>query len=267
MPRLGTLLPWKFLRVIVCFAMALPATAGLAAPHGAARTGLTVSAAVSLTESLETLRSIYQREHPSVSIALNLGASGILQQQIEEGAPADIFISASPVEMNALQARGLLLGGTRHDLLRNILVLICPANEHNVSGFLDLLQPRVKRVAMANPESVPAGMYARQTLEYFKIYRRIQSKIIRAGDVRQVLAYVETGNVDAGIVYTTEAKLSAKVRAVAAAPENSHAPILYPVAVLRRSRHVEAAEGFVRFLMSGTAQRVFENEGFAPATH
>lgn len=265
MPHLTRAFPWWFLLAIVCLVMALPASSDLAAARGASKAGLTVSAAVSLTESLQTLRGIYQRQHPGVSIALNLGASGILQQQIEEGAPADIFISASPAEMNALQARGLLLGGTRHDLLRNTLVLICPGNEHSISRFADLLQPRVKRVAMANPESVPAGMYARQTLEYFKVYDRIQSKIIRAGDVRQVLAYVETGNVDAGIVYTTEARLSAKVRVVATAPDNSHAPIVYPVAVLNRSRHAQAAEDFVHFLMSGAALKIFEHEGFAPA--
>ncbi|MGH9398678.1 MAG: molybdate ABC transporter substrate-binding protein [Terriglobia bacterium] len=256
-----------FVPAIILLAAAVSAASGLPAASGAGRINLTVSAAVSLTESLQTLRSLYQRQHLGVSIALNLGASGILQQQIEEGAPADIFISASPEEMNALQKKDLLLMGTRRDLLKNTLVLICPANEHDISGFRDLLKPRVKRVAIANPESVPAGMYAKQTLEYFKVYRQIQSKVIRAEDVRQALAYVETGNVDAGIVYMTEAKLSAKVRVVATAPDDSHAPIVYPVAVLERSRHAEAAEDFVRFLMTGEAQRVFAHEGFESTAH
>ncbi|MDE3181649.1 MAG: molybdate ABC transporter substrate-binding protein [Acidobacteriota bacterium] len=228
------------------------------------RESLIVSAAVSLTGSLQSIKSIYGQLHPNVSIALNLGASGILQQQIEEGAPADIFISASPREMNALEERGLLLGATRRNLLTNTLVLITPPGRDGIASFRDLLRPEVKRLAMANPESVPAGLYARQTLEYFKIYRQLQPKIIRAGDVRQALAYVETGDADAGIVYLTEARLSSKVRVAAEAPASSHDAIVYPVAVIERSRHAAAAEEFVRFLETPEAKKIFEREGFQP---
>jgi molybdate transport system substrate-binding protein len=228
---------------------------------------LTVSAAISLTESLQAIRSLYQSRAPNVSITFNLGASGILQQQIEQGAPVDIFISASPREMNALQSRHLILDGTRQNLLENTLVLISPVRSSNVSGFESLTQPSVRRIAMANPESVPAGMYARQTLESVGIYNRILPKIIFAEDVRQTLAYVETGNVDAGIVYSTEARLSKAVKVVAVAPETSHEPIVYPVAIVKDSRHVAQAEAFVQFLMGSQAQAIFRRVGFVPATH
>lgn len=250
----------------VLLAAALAMICGAREMRGAGKTELTISAAVSLTASLQKLRSIYMRQNSGISIALNLGASGILQQQIEQGAPADVFISASPLEMNELEDKGLLINRTRHALLRNTLVLICPATDRSLSSFQDLLKPRIKRVAMANPESVPAGLYAKQTLEFFKIYSRIQPKIIRAQDVRQALAYVETGDVDAGIVYSTEAKLSRKVRVAATAPDAAHAPIIYPVAVLKSSRHPRAAEAFVHFLLTSGAQTIFAREGFKPAS-
>lgn len=223
---------------------------------------LTISAAISLSKALGTLRGIYRRQAPAVSITLNLGASGILEQQIEQGAPADIFISASPEEMNGLESKGLLRNDTRRELLRNTLVLICPAADCKIVNFSSLSARSVNRIAIANPESVPAGAYARETLEHFGIYQKLRSKLIFAQDVRQVLAYVETGNVDAGIVYQTEAKLSSIVRVAAKAPAGSHRPIVYPIAVLKESRHPQAAERFIRFLSSPEARRVFEQEGF-----
>lgn len=226
---------------------------------------LIVSAAISLTESLQAIGQLYHAQVPDVSIVLNLGASGILQQQIEQGAPADIYISASPKEMNTLESAGLLLDQTRRNLLENTLVLICPAGSKKISGFRDLTHSDVQRIAMASPESVPAGVYAQQTLEYLKIYQQLRPKIILAQDVRQALAYVETDNADAGLVYATEAKLSNKVKVVAWAPRNSHAPIVYPVAVLKRCSHAAAAEKFVDFLASPAAQRIFAKEGFARA--
>lgn len=252
----------RVIYILIAALLAAPAGA-----KGAHRSEILVSAAVSLTGSLQRLKSTYEQQHPGVSIALNLGASGILEQQIEEGAPVDIFISASPDEMNELERKGLLLTRTRRNLLRNVLVLISPRNAHEVSSFRDLERPAVRRIAMANPESVPAGRYALETLKYFKIYRAVEPKIVRAGDVRQALAYVETGDADAGLVYLTEAKLSSKVRVAAAAPPDSHEPIIYPIAVLSHSRHAELAKKFAAFLESVEAQRVFMREGFEPAAN
>jgi molybdate transport system substrate-binding protein len=245
-------------------ALAWPAAFALAGPPPRP-TDLTVSAAISLTESLENIRNLYRRQAPDVSLTLNLAASGILQQQIEQGAPVDVFISASPREMNALQARGLLLSASRANLLRNTLVLVCPTFFNGLSSFRDLTEPRVTRVAIANPESVPAGMYAQQALKYFKVYERLRPKLILAQDVRQTLAYVETGNVDAGIVYLTEARLSSKVKVVAKAPEASHVPIVYPAAILKGCTRVDAARKFLQFLKSSQARQAFEREGFGMA--
>lgn len=243
---------------LLAFLVALPAS-------GSERVSLTVSAAVSLTESLQAVQTLYRQRVPGVSITLNLGASGFLEQQIAQGAPVDIFISASPQEMDALEAQRLLVSNTRKALLNNMLVLIVPKGFNDVSRFADLRNAGIGRVAIADPQSVPAGAYARQVLEYFKLYRLIQPKLIFGGDVRQVLAYVETGNVDAGLVYATDAKLSDRVKVVAVAPEASHAPIVYPVAVVKGCRHVTAAEQFVRFLNGPEAKQVFEREGFTLA--
>jgi molybdate transport system substrate-binding protein len=245
-----------------CAALLWPSLRASAVP-ATQRVDLTVSAAISLTESLQTIRNLYRRQAKNVSVTLNLGASGILQQQIEQGAPVDIFISASPREMNALEADGLVLTGSRTNLLRNTLVLICPASFNGIASFGDLMHPQVKRIAMANPESVPAGMYAEESLKYFHLYKHLEPKLILAEDVRQTLAYVETGNVDAGIVYLTEARLSNKVRVVADAPEASHAPIVYPVAILKRCAHVDAARKFLQFLASSPGRAAFAREGFA----
>ena len=244
----------------VCGLALLPVFAIPAA--GAGPVSLTVSAAISLTESLQTIRTIYHERAPDVSVTLNLGSSGLLEQQIAQGAPVDVFISASPREMDQLERLGLIVQGTRRDLLDNALVLIVPKESKGISRFSDLTDPGVKRIAIADPQSVPAGAYARQTLEYFKLYRLIQPKLIFAGDVRQTLAYVETGNVDAGIVYSTDARLSGGVKVASVAPAASHSPIIYPVAVVKGCRYVPAAKQFVRFLRGQAAEQAFKREGF-----
>ncbi len=264
--RTGKVFPW-IVRAWICLCLASAlATAALSAPANTP-VHLTVSAAISLTESLDAIRNLYQRQAPNVSITLNLGASGVLEQQIVQGAPVDIFISAAPYEMNELQAKGLIVPGTRRDLLENLLVLISPAHSPRISSFNDLLQPRIQRIAIANPESVPAGMYAKQTLQYLKLYSQLRPKLILAQDVRQALAYVETGDAEAGIVYLTEARLSNRVQVDAAAPPHSHSPVIYPVAVIKGCRDPEAAMKFIQFLAGPAAREAFKRRGFVEATH
>jgi len=242
----------------LCVVLPRPALASVS-------TELTISAAVSLKESLQSIQQIYALDAPLVRLTFNLGASGILEQQIEQGAPVDIFISASSKEVDDLKAKRLVLPGTRSNLLANTLVLICPRKSCVISSFQDLASSRVRHVAIANPESVPAGFYARQTLAFFRLTQIVEPKLVLAGDVRQALAYVETGNADAGIVYSTEAKLSSNVKMVATAPPESHTPIFYVVGVLKRSKRPAAAEEFVRFLFSAPARAIFEAHGFLPA--
>ncbi|MGF1491409.1 MAG: molybdate ABC transporter substrate-binding protein [Microcoleaceae cyanobacterium] len=223
---------------------------------------LIISAAASLTDVMEALQPIYQAQQPVAKSAYNFGSSGSLQQQIEQGAPVDVFISAAPKQMDALEQKGLILAETRQNLLTNQVVLIVPGNSTNIQSFNDLTQNKVGKIAIADPDSAPAGKYAKEVLDTLKIFDQVQSNIVYAKDVRQVLSYVETGNVDAGIVYRTDAANSSKVTVVTAAPEGSHTPIVYPLAVIQDSTNPEASQEFITFLSSPEAKVVFEQFGF-----
>lgn len=223
---------------------------------------LTISVTASLTDAMKAIAPLYQQQNQAVKIDYNFASSGSLQRQIEQGAPVDIFISAAAKQMDALQAKGLLLADTRKNILRNSIVLIVPKTYAAISDFQDLTSSRVQKMSIGEPESVPAGRYAREVLNSLEMYDRAKGKIVFAKDVRQVLAYVETENVDAGIVYQTDAKISDRVKIVAIAPENSHGPVLYPVAVIKDSKNAEAAKEFVQFLLSDAVGEVFEEYGF-----
>ena len=224
---------------------------------------LTVSAATSLQNVLKDIEPAYRKRIPTVTITYNLGSSGALQQQIEQGAPVDIFISAAPKQMNALQTKGLLLTDTRRNLLKNQVVLIAPKNVTSISNFKDLKGNSVRKISIGDPESVPAGQYSKEVLTSLNLYNQIQAKLVFAKDVRQVLSYVESGDVDAGLVYITDAKVSDRIKVIATAPESSHAPIIYPVAVLKDSKNPDAAKAFVQFLASEEGKAVFEKYGFS----
>ncbi|MGC2331166.1 MAG: molybdate ABC transporter substrate-binding protein [Candidatus Acidiferrales bacterium] len=228
---------------------------------------LTVSAAISLKDALDAIKQAYASQNPSVSLSMNYGASGTLQLQIEQGAPVDVYISAAPKEMDTLESKGTLLEGTRRDLLRNGIVLIVPRGSTlGLTSFQDLLKPGVKRVALGEPVTVPAGKYGQEVLTHYGIYNHVNAKAVLAKDVRQVLTYVETGDVDAGIVYTTDALSSNKVKIVAEAPPDSHAPVIYPVAVIKTTKYAAAAKAFEDFLSGRQARAIFERYGFSLAT-
>ena len=232
----------------------------------AAKSDLTVSAAISLKDALDETKELYIKDHPGVAIAINYGASGTLQLQIEQGAPVDIFLPAAPKQMDALQSKGLLLAGTRKDVLQNEVVLIVPKDSKlGLASFKDLTQADVKRVAMGEPVSVPAGEYAKETLTSLGIYDAVKAKAVLAKDVRQVLTYVETGNVDAGIVYRTDAMTSAKVSIAATAPPKSHALVIYPAAVIKATKNPSAAKEFLQFIEGPRGIAVFDKYGFKAA--
>ncbi|MGB6482947.1 MAG: molybdate ABC transporter substrate-binding protein [Candidatus Acidiferrales bacterium] len=226
---------------------------------------LTISAAISLKDSLDAIAKSYQQAHPNQHVACNYGGSGTLQHQIEEGAPVDIFISAGENQMDALQKEELLVPGTRRDLLGNQLVLIVPAHSEGIKDFPDLAKSAAKSIAVGDPQIVPAGMYTKQALEHLGLLPAIQRKLVFTKDVRQALAYVETGNADAGLVYATDARISNAVRVVATAPSDSHLPILYPVALLKDSKSPQAARTLLDALESPESLSVFEKSGFAAA--
>jgi len=227
---------------------------------------LTVSAAASLTDALDELIAVYRGKNPNVTITTNYAGSGALQRQIEEGAPADVFISAAPRHMDALEERGLLLAGTRIDILGNTMVLVARQGLELAEGFGSLEKDAIRKIALGEPESVPAGRYGKEVLSYLGIWDKLEPKFVFAKDVRQVLTWVEGGNADVGLVYLTDAKTAPNVSVVASAPEGSHTQILYPAAVIKTSQAPDAAQGFLAFLSSDEAGIVFARYGFTVLT-
>lgn len=223
---------------------------------------LTISAAASLKDAAEELKELYAKEHPHVNITYNFAASGTLQKQIEEGAPVDLFISAGKKQMDALEEKDLLVKESRMDLLGNSLVLITQ-KDSNISGFEDLSKPEIERISIGTPESVPAGQYAKDALTSMELWDELQPKLVLAKDVRQVLTYVETGNVAAGLVYRSDALTGQNIKVVATAPVDSHKPIVYPMAVIKGTQQREAAEEFAAYLSDEEAAGVFAKHGFA----
>ncbi|HTL90533.1 MAG TPA: molybdate ABC transporter substrate-binding protein [Leptolyngbya sp.] len=223
---------------------------------------LIVSAAASLKDTLEEIKPMYQKNDADVDLKLNFGASGALLQQIEQGAPADVFISAGKKQMDQLDQTGSLVPGTRTILANNQLALIVPKASTNVTGFTSLKAPEIKRIAIGEPRSVPAGQYAAQVLQKLNLMNDVKSKLVYANNVRQVLAGVESGNADAGLVYLTDAKISDKVKVVTIADAADHDPIVYPMAVLKSSKNVETAKTFVQYLSGNDARGVLQKYGF-----
>lgn len=255
----------ELVAVLLVAALVLGTAFGKARALPAPTVELTVSAAISLKDALDEIARLYRSEKPDAALHFNLGASGTLQLQIEQGAPVDLFISAAPKQMDTLESKNLLLPGTRRDLVRNRVVLIVPENKTSVSAFQDLTRPEVKVIAVGEPETVPAGKYAQEVLTHLGVYEQLKAKFVLAKDVRQVLTYVATGNADAGIVYATDAQTTTRVKVVATAPEESHSPVIYPVAVIKSSKNPSAAKEFIEFLLGSGARAVFQKYGFAPA--
>ncbi len=227
---------------------------------------ITVSAAASLTDVMEEIKGLYEGKS-NHTLAMNYGSSGALQQQIEEGAPADVFVSAAQKQMDTLQEKGLIDEGSRIDLLENAVVLIVPAdgaNNEDITDFQSLAADSVVNLAIGEPEGVPAGRYAKEILISLELWEALEAeeKLVLAKDVRQVLTYVERGDVDAGIVYMTDALSSDQVKVVAPAPAGSHTPVTYPAAIIKDSAEQEAAEDFMAFLQSEEIATVFEKHGF-----
>jgi molybdate transport system substrate-binding protein len=225
---------------------------------------LTVSAAVSLKSAFDQIGELY-RARTGQRVDFNYGASGTLQRQIETGAPSDLFASAGERQMDELAAKNLIEPETRRDFARNTLVLIVPADSPlNLKTFNDLAGPAVGKIAIGNPRTVPAGQYTAEVFARLDLQTAVQPKLILAEDVRQVLDYVARGETDAGIVYATDALSAAeKVRVAATAGTGAHAPIRYPLAVVRESARKEAAQQFIDLVLGAEGQAVLKKYGFA----
>lgn len=224
---------------------------------------LTISAAASLKEVMTDIKSEYEKTYPSDKIIFNFGGSGALQKQIENGAPVDIFISAATKQMNELVNKNLILPNSNFILLENSIVLIKPKNSKlKVSSFNDLIKPEVKKIAIGEISSVPVGQYSMEIFNNLKINEKVSNKLIYGKDVLSVLSWVESDNVDLGIVYKTDAISSTRVIIIANAPANSHKPVEYPIGIVKDSKNIGKSQQFIKFLKSNKAKALFKKYGF-----
>ncbi len=225
---------------------------------------LTISAAASMTDALQEIQQAYEAEHANVKLNFNFGASGALQQQIEQGAPADLFLSAAVKNMKALEDKQLIDSSHEKDLLANELVAVVNAKEPaQVSGMEDLKGTGLKKIAIGIPESVPAGNYAKEALTNAKLWDTLQPKLVQAKDVRQVLQYVETGNADAGFVYKTDALTSDQVKLAFTVDPSAYTPVVYPVGIVKATKHSREAVDFYEYLQTDSAVDIFKKYGFS----
>jgi molybdate transport system substrate-binding protein len=225
---------------------------------------ITVSAAASLKNAFEELGAVYEKRtgyHPN----FNFAASGVLQQQIEAGAPVDVFASAAQKQMDEIEKKGLVKEGTRADFTGNSLVLVVPADSKlKIKSFQDLADAKVARISIGNPKTVPAGQYAQESLTALKLWDALQPRFIYAENVRQVLDYVSRGEVEAGLVYASDAAVATgKIRVVATAPKGTHEEITYPIAVLKDSANGAAAAKFIELAQSKAGKAILKKYGFA----
>jgi molybdate transport system substrate-binding protein len=235
-------------------------------PSGGGKEGqITVAAAISLKDAFLAVAQLYQ-ERTGDKVDFSFGASGELMRQIEAGAPADVFASAGEREMDDLQRKGLVEVATRADFARNSLAIVVPAGSNlGLNAVADLARPAVKRISIGNPKTVPAGMYAQQLLVNADLWEKLQPHLIFAENVRQVLEYVERGEVSAGIVYSTDVGIAhGRVQVAGRPPDGTYGPILYPIAKIKGSPHQGVAREFIRFVLGPDGQRVLRKFGFLP---
>jgi len=234
----------------------------MALPPGAAAQQITVSAAASLTDAFKELGPKFEAAKPGATVRFNFAASGVLLQQIGQGAPVDVFASADQETMGRAAEQKLIDAATRRNFASNALVLIEPArNAAGVQSLQDLAGPGVRKIAVGKTATVPVGRYTRQVLEGAGLWSALEPKFVQADSVRQVLDYVARGEVEAGFVYRTDAAaMNEKVR-VAFAPATA-VPVSYPAAVVADSRQKTLAGDFVAFLSSEAAREVLARHGF-----
>jgi molybdate transport system substrate-binding protein len=223
---------------------------------------ITVFAAASLTDALKEIGAAYEKTSGD-KVAFNFAASNTLEAQIKAGAPADLFFSADEAKMNDMEKQGLIAKDTRKDLLSNTLVVIVPGDSTaTLASAKDLSDPKFKKIALGQPDSVPAGIYAKEYLTKLGVWDKVSPAVIPCESVKAALAAVETGNADAGIVYKTDALHSKKVKIAYEVPAAEGPAITYPIAEIEGSKHAEAAKKFLAYLSTPASQAIFQKYGF-----
>jgi len=223
---------------------------------------ITVFAAASLTDSLKEIGTDYEKA-TGEKVRFNFAASNVLVQQIQAGAPADVFFSADEAKMDQLDKVGLIAKETRKDLLGNSLVVITLPDGPVVSKASDLESPAIKHLSVGDPKAVPAGVYAKAWLEKAGLWGKLEAKLVPGENVRAAMAVVESGNAEAGIVYKTDAAISKKVKIAMEVPIADAPKITYPAAVVKDSRNAEAAGKFLIYLADKKADETFAKFGFS----
>jgi molybdate transport system substrate-binding protein len=248
------------------FRVALVTAALLLGAAPASAQELVLSVAVSMREAVQELGQSFAATRPGLAVRYNFGSSGELQKQIEAGAPVDVFISAAARQMDELEARKLVLADSRRAFARNVLTVIKPADSRiDITKPADLGSPRVGRIVIGNPKTVPAGQYAEESLRALGLWDRVQGKLVFAENVRQALDYVARGEVDAGFVYTTDAAAQRTgVREAFRPGEDTYRPVVYPAAVVSGTKQSALARAFVELLSSAEARTVLARHGFPP---
>lgn len=224
---------------------------------------IVVGAAISLREAFLEIGQAFKKK-TGTTVHFTFGASGVLEKQIEAGAPVDVFASAGEREMAELQGKGLIQISSRADFARNALVLVAPADSKlRLRSFASLSDKEVKRVAIGNPRTVPAGFYAQQLLRTLNLWETLEPKLIPSENVRQVLDYVMRGEVDAGIVYSTDVAIAhGRVKVCAEAPKGKYGPILYPIAILQTAANNLMAHRFESMVLGAEGQTILAKYGF-----
>jgi molybdate transport system substrate-binding protein len=258
-------------RIITFIILLIMAFAFVAKVKGADSKEIMVSAAISLKNAFEEIGQQFEISNRDTKVLFNFGASGNLMRQIKGGAPVDVFASAALKDMEELDKENLVLTDTKINFAANGVVLIVPAlSKVRVTSFEDLKRPDIKKIAVGNPKTVPAGRYAEETLQYYRISEVVKDKLILAENVRQVLDYVARGEVDAGVVYATDIGIRRQeIKVIMTAPEASHKPVLYPIAVIKGkgSMNEKAARKFIAFVLSGAGEKILKKYGFKAPSH
>lgn len=225
---------------------------------------MTVSAAISLKDAFAEIGKIFRERHPGVKLVFNFGASGDLARQIEAGAPVDLFASAAQKDMDDIDRKGFLVPSSRANFASNKVVLIKSAHSRiALNSFQDLRENEIKRLVIGNPKTVPAGRYAEEVLRNFSLWDAVKEKLIFVEHVRQGLDYVERNEVDAAILYSTDASARNKqVETAAVAPDGSHQPIIYPIALVKGRGNEDLAKSFRSLILSEEGKKVLQKFGF-----
>ncbi|GAA0437128.1 molybdate ABC transporter substrate-binding protein [Lentibacillus halophilus] len=253
----------RYLGVILIFAAAV-ISVGCTGQDNADTSEVVVSASSSLSDVLGDLADAFQEEHPDAALSFHYGASSKLADQISNGSPVDVFLSAGQQPIEQLTGQNLLTTDTEMDFARNRLILASSKQESfPATSIKQLPELNIKQIAMGNPENIAAGKYATQALKKSGVWETIKETIVYTNEGGRSLTYVESGNMEAGFIYSSDLQRSELIQNVFTIDDDLHAPIIYTGAVITSSKDKQTAKAFVSFLQTDKARSILKNHGFS----